>query len=233
MPWERGDVLCPAPVFQPAFPRGRLILGRPESSSGSLASGFGAKVQLEPVLKSVRGGLPAKFGPTWEEKLTLNRRAAMAKWESLVWKNKDSFEVARNVLQDASKGRQADLSQALADCFAGKASATLHSRVGPLLRYVHFMSKEHDDPSPLDEGKLYMFMDKASPSLVIWTTGNCFKNLRYLFLTYRLSKTFCLVRHGSNSTTTTEHVLASSALLCTCGHDTATLRRQQRCSWTS
>ncbi|CAE7504093.1 unnamed protein product [Symbiodinium sp. KB8] len=84
----------------------------------------------------------------------------MAKWEALVWKNRDNFEVARNVLRDSSSGRQADLSQALVDCFAGKASATLHSRVGPLLRYVHFMSREHSDPFPLDEGKLYMFMDR-------------------------------------------------------------------------
>ena len=73
---------------------------------------------------------------------------------------RDNFEVARNVLRDSSSGRQADLSQALVDCFAGKASATLHSRVGPLLRYVHFMSREHSDPFPLDEGKLYMFMDR-------------------------------------------------------------------------
>ena len=160
MPWERGDVLCPAPLFKPASPRGRLILGRPEASSVGLPTGHEGKVQLDSVLKAVRGGLPKKPWPTWEEKLTLNRRAAMAKWEALVWKNKDSFEVARNVFRDSSAGRQADLSQALVDCFAGKASATLHSRVGPLLRYVHFLSREHSDPFPLDEGKLYMFMDR-------------------------------------------------------------------------
>ncbi|CAE7865352.1 unnamed protein product, partial [Symbiodinium sp. KB8] len=160
MPWERGDVLCPAPLFKPAFPRGRLILGRPEASSVGQPTGHEAKVQPSSVLKAVRGGLPKKPGPSWEEKLTLNRRAALAKWEALVWKNRDSFEVARNVLRDSSAGRRADLSQALVDCFAGKASATLHSRVGPLLRYAHFMSREHSDPFPMDEGKLYMFMDR-------------------------------------------------------------------------
>ena len=232
MPWERGDVLCPVPVFQPAFPRGRLILGRPESSSGSLASGFGAKVQLEPVLKSVRGGLPAKSGPTWEEKLTLNRRAARAKWESLVWKNKDSFE-ARNVLQDASKGRQADLSQALADCFAGKASATLHSRVGPCCG-------------------MFISCRRSMRTRFLWMKASftcSWTRRRQVLLSGQqetASKTSvtCFSRTGSRRhlawcvTGQIQRLRPSMCwllllLLCTRGQDTATLRRQQRCSWTS
>jgi len=164
MPWERGDILSPSPLFRPAFPRGPLMIN-PPAASGSSFAGIGLGAFPDPVLKAVRGKLPSKPGPTWEEKLTLNRRAALAKWEALVWRNQDSFEVARNVLRDESVSgfaynRRAGLTKALTDCFAGKASATLHSRVGPLLRYVHFMKKEHQDPFPMDEGKLYMFMDR-------------------------------------------------------------------------
>ena len=82
----------------------------------------------------------------------------MAKWEALLVG--EHFESSRGVKADAAAGLKADLAQTLTDCFSGKASATLHARVGPVMRYVKFAKAAGLSPFPLTENVLYVFMDQ-------------------------------------------------------------------------
>ena len=77
-PWERGDILSPRPLFAAPYP----CVGRPQiavqtaSSSARLEM---AKPLAASVAARVIGKLPDTKGPTWEEKLTDHRKAAVAK----------------------------------------------------------------------------------------------------------------------------------------------------------
>ncbi|CAE7619130.1 unnamed protein product [Symbiodinium sp. CCMP2592] len=157
-PWERGDILAPRSAFSSPFPS----VGRPQVAAQVLPapSSSPAGAVTTSVAVKVLGKLPATKGPSWEEKLTDNRRAAVAKWEALLMSHGEHFDCYRGVSGDASAGRKADLVQTLKDCFAGKASATLHSRVGPMMRYVKFTKSAGLDAFPLTESVLYVFMDQ-------------------------------------------------------------------------
>ncbi|CAE7343255.1 unnamed protein product [Symbiodinium sp. CCMP2592] len=157
-PWERGDILAPRSAFSSPFPS----VGRPQVAAQVLPapSSSPAGAVTTSVAVKVLGKLPATKGPSWEEKLTDNRRAAVAKWEALLMAHGEHFDCYRGVSGDASAGRKADLVQTLRDCFAGKASATLHSRVGPMMRYVKFTKSAGLDAFPLTESVLYVFMDQ-------------------------------------------------------------------------
>ncbi|CAE7732569.1 unnamed protein product [Symbiodinium sp. CCMP2592] len=157
-PWERGDILAPRPAFTSSFPS----VGRPQVAAQVLSAPGSAssKAATTSVAVKVLGKLPATKGPSWEEKLTDNRRAAVAKWEALLMAHGAHFACYREVSSDAGAGRRADLVQTLKDCFAGKASATLHSRVGPMTRYVKFTKSAGFEAFPLTESVLYAFMDQ-------------------------------------------------------------------------
>ncbi|CAE7739308.1 unnamed protein product [Symbiodinium sp. CCMP2592] len=151
-PWERGDILAPRSAFSSPFPS----VGRPQVAAQVLPapSSTPAGAVATSVAVKVLGKLPATKGPSWEEKLTDNRRAAVAKWEALLMSHGEHFDCYRGVSGDASAGRKADLVRTL------KASATLHSRVGPMMRYVKFTKSAGLDAFPLTESVLYVFMDQ-------------------------------------------------------------------------
>ena len=158
-PWERGDILAPRPLFPTPYP----CVGRPQISVQAVSSSSGpvvAKPMAAPVATKVLGKLPDTKGPTWEEKLTDHRKAAVAKWEALLVAHGEHFESSRGVKADAAAGLKADLAQTLTDGFSGKASATLHARVGPVMRYVKFAKAAGLSPFPLTENVLYVFMDQ-------------------------------------------------------------------------
>ena len=158
-PWERGDILSPRPLFAAPYP----CVGRPQIAVQTASSSVGPEMD-RPLAASVAarviGKLPDTKGPTWEEKLTDHRKSAVAKWEALLVAHGDHFEASRGVKADAVSGLKADLAQTLTDCFAGKASATLHARVGPMMRYVKFAKATGLAPFPLTENVLYAFMDQ-------------------------------------------------------------------------
>ena len=158
-PWERGDILSPRPLFAAPYP----CVGRPQIAVQTASSS--ARPEMDrPLAASVAarviGKLPDTKGPTWEEKLTDHRKSAVAKGEALLVAHGDHFEASRGVKADAVSGLKADLAQTLTDCFAGKASATLHARVGPMMRYVKFAKATGLAPFPLTENVLYAFMDQ-------------------------------------------------------------------------
>ena len=70
----------------------------------------------------------------------------------------EHFGVVERVAVDASGGKPQQLSSVLLDIFALKASATLHGRAGPILRYLKFCKKEGQPPFPFREDLLYRFV---------------------------------------------------------------------------
>ncbi|CAE7218164.1 unnamed protein product [Symbiodinium sp. CCMP2592] len=99
-PWERGDILAPRSAFSSPFPS----VGRPQVAAQVLPapSSSPAGAVTTSVAVKVLGKLPATKGPSWEEKLTDNRRAAVAKWEALLMSHGEHFDCYRGVSGDAS-----------------------------------------------------------------------------------------------------------------------------------
>ena len=93
------------------------------------------------------------------------RRAAIKKWTSLVKMHPAAWEVGRqqvSVLQ--LRVKSGGLFESISDALASKATATLHGRAGPLLRYSNFWIGQGHDPWPLQEGMVYAYFKEVGPS---------------------------------------------------------------------
>ena len=95
-------------------------------------------------------------GKPWEVKLTENRLAALIKWERVLNSHKEHFGLMDKVAGDS--GMSTSLQTVLRDVFAMKASSTLHSRVGPVLRFIKHCQDAGIAPFPLREANLYDFL---------------------------------------------------------------------------
>ena len=98
----------------------------------------------------------ANLGRSWEVKLTENRLAALIKWERVLNSHKEHFGFMDKVAGDS--GMSTSLQTVLRDVFAMKASSTLHSRVGPVLRFIKRCQDAGIAPFPLREANLYDFL---------------------------------------------------------------------------
>ena len=99
---------------------------------------------------------------TWEQSLARYMVAAIRKWVGVILTNPPAFDLGRklNKLDPLS----ATLHSGLVDVFAGKAAGTLHGRVGPMLRYVVWCSKEGVSPFPVQERVAYAFVKAREES---------------------------------------------------------------------
>ena len=155
-PWDRSIILNPCATFPRLPARHRfnaasgsstappqVLLPQASMPPKADASGF-----ILPVAKDT--------GKSWEVKLTENRLAALIKWERVLNSHKEHFGLMDKVSNDS--GRLADLQVVLRDVFAMKASSTLHSRVGPVLRFIKHCQDTGVAPFPLKEAILYDFL---------------------------------------------------------------------------
>ncbi|CAE7322113.1 unnamed protein product [Symbiodinium sp. CCMP2592] len=106
------------------------------------------------------GKLPRKVGPSWVQRQSDNRHAAVMKWLRIAKEGGDFFGVCARVAKDAEAGLPASLQESLGDVFSLKASSTLHSRAGPVLRYMAFCWRIREQPFPLSEQKMYRFVQE-------------------------------------------------------------------------
>ena len=78
---------------------------------------------------------------SWTEQANYERRCAYRKWISVVSANPMAFEVSRlQILAGPMEFAKGGLAASISDCLGNKSSSTLHSRAGPMVRYIKFCS---------------------------------------------------------------------------------------------
>eukprot|EP00435_Cladocopium_sp_Y103_P044655 s723_g12.t1 len=105
---------------------------------------------------------------SWHEKVDYERKCAYRKWISIVSANPMAFEVARlQILSGPMEFAKGGLAESISDALGNKSSSTLHSRAGPLLRFIKFCNDRDIPCFPLEEHKVYDFIksiDNCAPS---------------------------------------------------------------------
>ena len=151
-PWDRSPILNPCATF-PSLPAHHRFTAA--SGSTVLPAQVPASKAGPPPKADVSGFAPPtakEIGKPWEVKLTENRLAALIKWERVLHAHREHFGLMDKVAK--GPGPRGDLK----DVFAMKASSTLHSRIGPVLRFIKHCQDTGLAPFPLDESKLYGFL---------------------------------------------------------------------------
>ena len=127
MPWERG------PVGQTWIPRGAFPI-----SAGHVDRDLDPR-QVSSSFVSARSRLKlVNSGKNWDERLTSYRALSIKKWYSIVTEGNDAFDVVRQ--HYATRSGDSDkhlLIDSIQLALVSKATSTLHSRAGPVLRFVH------------------------------------------------------------------------------------------------
>ncbi|CAE7285341.1 unnamed protein product [Symbiodinium sp. CCMP2592] len=96
--------------------------------------------------------------------LDANRKCALKKWVTLVSLDFNAWGVAKQAMGPFDpKFATGGLVESVRDCLADKATATLHQRVGPIFRYVHFWKLQFVVCLPVREHQLYDYF-KANPN---------------------------------------------------------------------
>ena len=99
----------------------------------------------------------------WQEKLSWERKCACEKWCTLVLMKLSAWAIGRSVA--SSSGMQlarGSLMESVVDALAGKATATLHGRAGPLLKYAKFWRDRGLDFFPVQEDMVYQYIKAQS-----------------------------------------------------------------------
>ena len=151
-PWELSPVLTPHRIL-PQLPRHQIGGGHPApaplpTASSPLASA-GLQSHVGPKAKAP--------GKTWRAKLSENRLAALVKWEKIIESHPSHFDLMAEASKDPNCAAYT-LHDILSDIFSVKASSALHSRSGPLLRFIKFCRETGVEPFPVKEGLIYRFL---------------------------------------------------------------------------
>ena len=99
----------------------------------------------------------------WRERLSWERKCAYKKWTALVLEDIGSWEIGRQVATSGPLNfAKGGLAESIHDALGNKATATLHSRAGPLMRYVQFWKNIGCRFFPVTEAMVYDYL-KAWP----------------------------------------------------------------------
>ena len=151
-PWELSPVLNPHRIL-PQLPRHQIGGGHPAPSPPPAASVANASAGLQ----SHVGPRATSRGKSWQAVMSENRLAALVKWEKIIESHPSHFDLVAEASRDPNCAAYT-LRDILSDVFSVKASSTLHSRSGPLLRFVKFCRETGEEPFPVREGLIYRFL---------------------------------------------------------------------------
>ena len=92
----------------------------------------------------------------WSEKLSWDRKCAYKKWCSLILVNVGAWQIGRQVaISGTMHFARGGLMESVSDALSNKASSTLHTRAGPLLKLVKFWNDKGIECFPLEESMIY------------------------------------------------------------------------------
>ena len=162
MPWEIADNFLGMPSLPSPFEKGGCLIAASSKVPASVDPAKPAPARLE-TLRLAGVKITKTMGPSWDQKLSEAREAALAKWLGILERYPDEFGLAVAVERDRQSGRASDLKASLQDVFAQKASATVSGRAGPLARYIKHRISCQEQPFPVAEAGVYAFLqDYAS-----------------------------------------------------------------------
>ena len=157
MPWEIAENFLGMPSLPSPFEKGGCLIAASSKVPASVDPAKPAPARLESLrLAGVK--IPKTMGPSWDQKLSEAREAALAKWLGILERYPDDFGLAIAVERDRQSGRASDLKASLQDVFAQKASATVSGRAGPLARYIKHCISRQEQPFPVVEAGVYAFL---------------------------------------------------------------------------
>ena len=161
-PWELGFLGGPNTAKDVPKPVGAVPM-LPPSTTGS-SGPRGEDVGDSLAVRTCRKLLCRQPLIEWEQKRVAQRDAILKKWLAIVLRDPMYFDVSRSILASLSRGfHTSTLKETLSSIFAQKSSATLQSRVGPMLRYVYFCNRVGRTPFPIDEPVVFEYMlDEAT-----------------------------------------------------------------------
>ena len=156
-PWERGVMVKPD-LFPKSMPSAafksaknvelKTVDEHAKSSKGNVTS-----------ISSKRLKTGSNLTISWETKLSNNRLAAIHKWTTVIKCAPLDFGVIRLLYVAKKAGLDhSTVGQTLENVFAGKGTGTLHSRAGPILRYIKYWKGRGSDPIPFTEPMVYSFL---------------------------------------------------------------------------
>ena len=100
---------------------------------------------------------------SWQDQLNYERKCAYRKWISIVSSNPMAFEVARQqILPGPMEFAKGGLAESIGDSLGNKSSSTLHSRAGPLLRFLKFCADRDLRAFPLEEYRVYDYVKSVA-----------------------------------------------------------------------
>ncbi|CAE7243210.1 unnamed protein product [Symbiodinium sp. CCMP2592] len=95
---------------------------------------------------------------SWDAKETEEKNFALFKWLKIIERGPWDFAVSRDFLRARLLGLGAgDLLESISNALAAKSTATLHTRAGPMIRYLAFCDLEGIEPFPIREEVMYKF----------------------------------------------------------------------------
>ena len=158
-PWEVGPIMGARSMLPELLPKHRrqVLVQVTAAASAQVVQPHPVEAMLASVPAAPRP--PSKRVLPWKVARDMDRRAALAKWERMLWPYMEHFPPLLAFHKDCEAGRAVPLEVCLEDIFAGKATATLHARAGPLVRFVKFCKDRCEFPFPLTESCVYTFLD--------------------------------------------------------------------------
>ena len=157
-----GSTFVPIWESRPAFPTVGNSYSSTARPSGVVlvrdASFEGAEEPVNPRVEALSTfrSKRAVSSKSWETLLNSQRVAAIRKWSALLVNHIRCFQLGRQWNRLTPLGPT--ICDGLKLVFAGKATGTLHNRVGPMLRYVHWCEVQHVAPIPLEEATVFSYM---------------------------------------------------------------------------
>ena len=95
----------------------------------------------------------------WADKLSWERKCAYKKWVGIILRQVNAFDIARQqVTCHTMEFARGGLLESVKDSLGTKASATLHSRAGPVLQYIQFCEDRGIQAFPLVEPVVYDYV---------------------------------------------------------------------------
>ena len=160
MPWERGllGFEC-MPVVKPFVPQGAFPLKDSErvQGLGALDTAVDHPVSLPSCSSNVKLKKISN-GMTWHEKLDSSRGLALKKWLTIVSAGGVAFGLVEQHY-NVKHVSQILLIDAIEIALTSKSTSTLHTRAGPVLRYMKWCKDSVLPPFPMDSVVVFKFID--------------------------------------------------------------------------
>ena len=152
LPWESGfvqAVLGPSPLQ--LFPR-PVYVPTPSLPEEEKID----EPAIQPASKLERKGTPARASQRkWKDKLRDDQVRAMQSWVPIVMAAGTSFRAGKMVHEAVSDDERLDIVELLV---GHKSSGTLRSRAFSILRYAKLMYEMEDEPFPITEDKVSVYV---------------------------------------------------------------------------